>query len=258
MKERYGLRLNIRDIFSHYLGCVPYNKNENMNIKVYKAPSKLLNSNPILFSVHGGTITVHVNVPRMIVSIMSEKSRKTDTVGPRERRHWLSLFVSGQANDLSPSWVRPSHHVAGPQRHTHTHSKKSTHPDKTDTETEPALRAIILQFNNFVCTRSAGGWWSVTCPWVAGQWHLKVADFLSPATFLSVPVSPVCLVPSSSNHWRQQWDPHSSYRRSTLWNSFPLEQHPVAYALLLRHTTVCAYRKSVQANAHMHLQKTDY
>lgn len=102
MKERYGLRLNIGDIFSHYL--VPYNITDNMNIKFYKVLSKLLNSNPVLFRRGSSwTITVHVNVPRMSVSVVSEKSRKTDREGPREHCHWLSLFVSGRANDLSPS-----------------------------------------------------------------------------------------------------------------------------------------------------------
>lgn len=155
------------------------------------------------------TVTVHVNLTSMSEERLTERHQ--------DKWHLLSLVVSGQANDLSLSWVRPfapcSRATRAPtDTHSDTQREKHSHPHNWHGD---RASPHILLFNNFLCTRSAGGWWSVTCPWVflAGRWHLKVADLPSPATFLSVPLSPVCLVSSSSKHWRQQWALHWSYRR---------------------------------------------
>lgn len=186
---------------------------------------------------------------------MSEKSRKTDREGPRENCHWLSLFVSGRANDLSPSWVRLSHHVAGPQGHMHTHSKKKYTSEQNWDRASPQSHYISLTTPYVPEVQEADGVWR------AHEFSLQDGDIWK--WQISCPPPPFYLFPLAQSvlcHPHLTTEDNSGILtvvtegtlvKSTLWNSFPLDQHIVAYASLLWHTTLCACRKSVQANAHM-------
>lgn len=82
----------------------------------------------VLFSIHSETIRVHVNVPRMC---QESQERPTD----RDQESTVSgchllLEELGRVDDLSPSGVRASHHVAGPQRHTRTQTYQEKHTSK--------------------------------------------------------------------------------------------------------------------------------